>query len=119
MIETAADELSVVLEESGARTGIVRVTELSYTPGRPVRISVRRRGHRYDIDDMGTAVALAGHPPGWREAAERAVQGLGWNINRAGVVFMHAVEGRDIDALVQQTAEASAAVLEALLELAE
>lgn len=119
MIETAADELSVVLEEAGARTGILRVTELSYTPGRPVRISVRRRGHRYDIDDMGTAVALAGHPPGWREAAERTVQGLGWNLNRAGVVLMHAVEGRDIDALVQRTAEASAAVLEALLEIEE
>jgi ankyrin repeat protein len=117
MIETAADELSVVLEEAGARTGILRVTELSYMPGRPVRVSVRRRGHRYDIDDMGTAVALAGHPSGWREVGERAVQVLGWNINRAGVVFMHAVEGRDIDALVQRTAEASAAVLEALLEI--
>ena len=54
MIEVAADELSVVLEEAGARTGILRVTERSYLPGRPVRISVRRRGHRYDIDDMGS-----------------------------------------------------------------
>ena len=47
MIEVAADELSVVLEEAGARTGILRVTERSYLPGRPVRISVRRRGLRH------------------------------------------------------------------------
>jgi ankyrin repeat protein len=119
MIETAADELSVQLEEAGARAGIVRVTELSYMPGRPIRVSVRRRGHRYDIDDMGTAVAIAGRPPGWREAAERAVQAVGWNINRDGIVLMHAVEGRDIDALVLRTAEASAAVLEAILEIEE
>jgi hypothetical protein len=101
----------------GARTSFVRVTEPSYMPGRPVRISVRRREHRYDIDDMGTAVAIAGRSPGWLEAAERAVQAVGWNINRDGVVFMQAVEGRDIDALVQRTAEASVKVLEALLEL--
>jgi hypothetical protein len=78
---------------------------------------VRRRGVRYDIDDMGGAVAVAGRPPGWLEAAERAVEALGWNINRDGIVFMQAVEGRDIDALVRRTGEASAAVLEALLAL--
>jgi ankyrin repeat protein len=119
MIEIAAEELSISLEEAGALTGVLRVTELSYMPGRPVRISVRRRGHRYDIDDMGTAVAIAGRPLGWREAAERAVQKVGWNINRSGVVFIQAVEGRDIDVLVQRTAEASTAVLEALLDIDE
>jgi ankyrin repeat protein len=119
MIEVAADELSVQLEEAGTRNGILHVTELSYMAGRPVRVSVRRRGHRYDIDDMGTAVAIAGRPPGWRETAERAVRALDWNINREGVVFMQAVEGRDIDALVRRTAEASVAVLEALLETEE
>lgn len=119
MIEIAADELSVVLEEVGARTGVVRVTELSYMPGRPVRVSVRRRGHRYDIDDLGTAVAIAGRPTRWREAAQRVVQEVGWNINREGVVFMQAVEGRDIDDLVRRTAEASLAVLQALLDIAD
>lgn len=119
MIEVAADELSVQLEEAGTRNGILRVTDLYYMPGRPVRISVRRRGHRYDIDDTGTAAAIAGRPPGWRQAAERAVRSLDWNINRDGVVFMQAVEGRDIDALVRRTAEASIAVLEALLEIEE
>jgi ankyrin repeat protein len=117
MIEVAADELSVQLEEAGADTGVLRVTELTYMPGQPVRVSVRRRGHRYDIDDMGTAVAITGRPPGWRQAAERAVQAVGWNINRDGVVFMPAVEGRDIDGLVKRTAEASVAVLEAILEI--
>ncbi len=117
MIEVAADELSVLLEETAARTGLVHITNLSYSPGRPVRIRVRRRAHRYDIDDLGAAVALAGRPRGWRTVAERAVTALGWNINRDGVVLMTAVEGRDIDGLVQRTAEASVAVLEAILEL--
>jgi ribosomal protein L12E/L44/L45/RPP1/RPP2 len=45
------------------------------------------------------------------------VRSLGWNISRDGDVFVQAVEGRDIDDLVRRTGEASAAVLEALLEL--
>ena len=118
MIDVAADELSVQLQEAGERSGILRVTSLSYTPGHPVRIRVRRREHRYYVDDMGTAVAIAGRAPGWRAAGERAVKALDWNINREGVVFMQAAEGRDIDAVVQRTAEASVAVLESLLELA-
>jgi ankyrin repeat protein len=117
MIHAAADELSVQLEDAGSRTGILRVTNLSYMPGRPVRVRVRRRENRYDIDDMGTAVAIAGRPRGWREAAQRVITELDWNMNRDGVVLMYAVEGQDIDALVQRTAEASLAVLEALLEI--
>ena len=93
------------------------MTGLFYLAGRPVRISVRRREHRYDIDDTGAAVAIAGRPPGWREAAERVVNAVGWNVNRDGVVFVPAVEGRDIDALVQRTAEVSVAVLDAILEM--
>ena len=84
-----------------------------------LRAPVRRRGVRYDIDDMGRAVAFAGRPPGWLEATERVVEELGWNVNRAGVVFVQAVEGRDMDALVRRTGEASAAVLEALFALEE
>ncbi|MEA2250022.1 MAG: hypothetical protein QOG70_264 [Solirubrobacteraceae bacterium] len=117
MIEGAADEVAVLLEEAGERAGVLRATGLSYLPGRPIRISVRRRGTRYDIDDMGAAVAISGRPPGWLQAAERAVGALGWNISREGVVFMQAVEGRDIDALVRRTGEASAAVLDAVLAL--
>jgi hypothetical protein len=103
--------------ETTDRGGAVHETGLEYTPGRPVRVRVRRRGIRYDIDDMGAAVELAGRPAGWREAAERVVSERGWNVNRAGVVFVQAVEGRDIDALVARTGETSVAVLDALLEL--
>ena len=78
---------------------------------------MRHREHRFDIDDMGAAVAIAGRPPGWREAAARTVAAADWNMNRAGVVFMTAVEGRDIDALVRRTAEVSADVLDTLLDL--
>jgi ribosomal protein L12E/L44/L45/RPP1/RPP2 len=118
MIDVAADELAVELEEAGARSGILRVTDLNYIPRRPVRISVRRRANRYDIDDTGAAVAIAGRPAGWLETAKRTVAQYGWNINREGVVLMTAVEGRDIDDLVQRTAEVSVAVLGAILELA-
>src|SRR5918992_5326205 len=103
----------VTANEQDAST--VRETGDAYFPGRPVRVSVRRRGNRYDIDDMGAAVAIAGRPPGWLETAERVVAELGWNVNRAGVVNVGAVEGRDIDALVRRTGEASTAVLDALL----
>lgn len=119
MIRVAADELAVVLEDAAARSGIVRETGLSYGPGHPIRVSVRRRGVRYDINDMGGAVAMAGRPAGWLEAAERAVAELGWNVNRDGVVFVQGFEGRDIDALVRRTGEASLAVLEALFALEE
>ena len=101
------------------RSDVVRETGRSYLPGRPIRVRVRRRGIRYDIDDTGAAVAIAGRPAGWRDAAERVVAARGWNVNRDGVVFVQAVEGRDIDALVLRTAETSAAVLDALLELEE
>lgn len=101
------------------RSGEVRETELSYMPGRPVRISVRRRSHRYDIDDMGVAVELSGRPPGWRAAAERIVGEMDWNINRDGVVQMQTLEGRDVDWFVRRTGEVSLAVLQAILDVEE
>ena len=42
---------------------------------------------------------------------------LGLNVNRPGRVFVQVVEGRDLDRLVQQVAEASLAVYAQLLEL--
>jgi hypothetical protein len=105
--------------DRGERTETVRETGLSYAPGRPIRVRVRRRGVRYHIDDMGGAVAFAGRAPGWLEAAERVVEAMGWNVNRNGVVFVEAVEGRDIEALVHRTGEASLAVLDALFALEE
>jgi hypothetical protein len=117
MIEIASDEVAVLLEEAAERNGLVREVDLTYVPGRPVYVRVRRRGRRYDIDDLGGAVEIAGRLPGWLEAAERVVAERGWNVNRDGVVFVQAVEGRDIDGLVRRTGEASAAVLDALLAL--
>jgi hypothetical protein len=83
----------------------------------PVLVRVRCRGGRCEIDDRGWAVAAAGRPPGWRDAAERAVAELGWNVNRSGTVFVAAAADRDIDDLVRRTADAALAVRDTILAL--
>jgi hypothetical protein len=90
---------------------------LAYREGEPVRVRIRKRHRRYDIGDMAAAVELAGRPPGWLEAAERVVEEHWLNVNRRGVVFVPAVEGRDIEALALRVAECSLAVYEELIEL--
>jgi hypothetical protein len=101
-------------------SGEIRLdTGLSFDGRRSVEVNVRKRGRRYDIGDQGSAVSAAGTPPGWLEPAERIVAGVGLNVNRRGVVFVSAVEGRDIAALVMQVAETSLAVYSALLESQE
>ena len=90
---------------------------LTYVDGEPVRVSVRRRAHRVDIDDGGEGVERAGRPPGWHPVAEAVVERHNLNVNRRGVVFVPAVIGRDIDQLARRVAEASYAVHAALLEL--
>lgn len=97
----------------------VRNSALEYLPGRPVRVRVRVRGTRVDIDDMGGAIAVCGMPPGWRQAAEGAVAELGWNVRRNGVVFMQAPYGRRLSWIIDRTAEASAAVCDAVLQLGD
>jgi len=92
-------------------------TDRRYTPGRPVRVLIRKRGPRYDLDDRGEAVRLAGAPDGWLVAAQRAVEAESLNVNRRGVVFVPAVEGRDLVRLACRVADASLAVHAALLEL--
>jgi hypothetical protein len=94
-------------------------TGLAYAGEAPVLVFVRRRGRRFDIDDRGAAVERAGAPPGWLLVAEEAVARHALNVNRRGVVFVQVVEGRDLERLVQQVAEASLAVHSALLELEE
>src|SRR5262249_14086693 len=66
------EEIVTEFDKPGGRGRVVQVTDRSYMPGRPVRVRVRHRAPRYEIDDMGAAVAIAGRPPGWRQAAERA-----------------------------------------------
>ncbi len=92
-------------------------TRLEYRPGEPVSVFVRRRDRRYLILDDGTAVALAGKPPGWFAVAAATVAEFDLNVNRAGVVFVPAVEGgADRAWLARRVAEASAAVHSDLLE---
>lgn len=90
---------------------------LSYAAGDPVRIRVRRRGHRYDLSDDGAATSRADRPQGWLEVADRVVAVGGFNVNRRGVVFVPVVEGRDIAELAMRLAEASLDVYLALLDL--
>jgi hypothetical protein len=90
---------------------------LYYRAGAPVTVQVVSRGRRYDISDEGVAVELAGTPSGWLDTARRVVDRSFLNINRRGVVSVPAVEGRDIDGLVQRVAETSRSVYLALLDL--
>jgi hypothetical protein len=90
---------------------------LTYVDGEPVRVRVRRRDRRVDIDDRGEGVERAGRPPGWLPVAQDVVERLDLNVNRRGVVFVPVVVGRDIDSLARRIADASLAVHSALLEL--
>jgi hypothetical protein len=118
-----SDAQHVIAREQGQRTWseLVRATE----PGEAVlgdrdTVRVRKRGHRYVIDDDGAAVAKAGRPPGWLDVARQVVEAYDLNVNRRGVVFVPAVEGGvDLNWLVRRVAECSAAVYQELLELDE
>ena len=82
-------------------------------------IHVRKRGIRYDLDDAGEAVARArrlGAPHAWLELAERVVTVEGFNVNRRGVVFVPAVEGRDIAKLATRLGACAERVHAALLD---
>lgn len=87
---------------------------LAYGDGEPVVIRVRKRLHRYDLDDGRRAVAKAGKPPGWLELAQAAGEPM--NVGRSGAVFVPAFEWSDLSSLLVRLADASRAVHEALLE---
>jgi hypothetical protein len=116
------DELRQTLErasESWGDRGAIRLpTSLAYREGDPVVIEIRKRGHRYDLSDEGAAVQKAG-VRGWLPVAEALVAEEGFNVNRRGVVFVPAVEGRDLAALAARLAETSLAVFQELLEESE
>ena len=94
-------------------------TGLTYGDGTAVEILIRKRGRRYDLGDRGVATRKAGPPRRWLETAERVVAEEGFNVNRAGVVFAPAVEGRDLAALALRLADTCLAVHSELLELAD
>jgi hypothetical protein len=96
-------------------------TEIRYADGEPVEIRVRQRGRRIDVDDAGVTVRRAGRPRGWFETAQAVVAEpeFSFNVNRAGVVFVPLVEGRDVDEVATRLARACAALYGELLDLAD
>ena len=121
MAEVAADEVAVLLEEAAERAGR-RARDRAHLRARAARSgsASAARGTATTSTTSAGAVAVAGPPAGLARGgrARRRRRSAGTS-SRDGVVFVQAVEGRDIDALVRRTGEASAAVLEALFALAE
>jgi hypothetical protein len=113
------DGLRTALETASAswgERGAIRLpTGLTYREGDPVVIEIRKRGRRYELSDEGAAVRKAG-VRGWLPVAEALVAEEGFNVNRRGVVFVPAVEGRDLAALAARLATTSLAVYQELLE---
>jgi hypothetical protein len=88
---------------------------------RAFAVFVRKRGHRYDLDDAGEAVASArslGATGDWLRVAEDVVVEEGFNVNRRGAIFVPAVEGRDLASLAVRLGACAEAVQAALLETA-
>ncbi len=112
-IRARLDETQSALRDG---TDVVIDGGLEYAQHDPVRVWIRKRGRRFDLADDATAVARAGRPTGWLKVSDRVVAEQGFNINRRGVIFVPAVEGRDIAALVCRLAEISRSVYLTLLE---
>jgi hypothetical protein len=104
--------------ELEARVETLVDTGLEYAPGDPVRVKVVKRGRNYTITDDGAAVARAGKPSGWRDAALRGLREDPLNVSRSGAVFVPAIGERiPIESLVQRVANLSLAVYQEILEL--
>ena len=116
------ERVRVALEAARAtwgENGEVRLdTGLTYGDGEPVRVLVRKRGRRYDLSDEGRAVRKSGATGRrWLEIAERVADAEALNVNRRGVVFVPAVEGRDLATLAVRVAETSLALYGELLDV--
>jgi hypothetical protein len=111
--------LDAARDSSGESGETVLETGIEYATGEPVQVFVRWRGYRWNFSDSGRAVQLAGKPRGWLAATERVVAEEGMNVNRAGVVFVPAVEQscRDLAKLALRLGDVSHAVFAELLEL--
>jgi hypothetical protein len=93
-------------------------TGLEYRRGDPVRIRTVHRDRRTSVTDDGAAIARAGHPPGWREAAARTARELVVNVSRHGVVSLPVVRaGPPEHEVVRRIAEASLRLYQDLLDL--
>lgn len=93
-------------------------TGLEYRPGDPVRVRTVHRGHRTSVSDDGAAVARAGRPAAWRDAAARTAEELVVNISRQGVVSLPVVRAGPSEAeVIRRIAEASLRFYEELLDL--
>jgi hypothetical protein len=125
-----ADAQHVVAREQGHRTwaDLKREEEtradwevdtgLVYGAGEPVRVHVKRRLHRYLLDDRGAAARIAGRPLGWQEVAHEVVVGRFWlNVDRRGKVFVPAVAPASLEEITTRVGEASVALYAALLDL--
>jgi hypothetical protein len=120
-----SDAQHVIAVENGYRTWAelkgsateARVTAHEYLPGDPVALRITRRRLVY-VSDNGGAVARAGKPPGWKEAADRLADELVVKVSRSGVVSLPVSRGGPgFDAIVDRIARASVALFEELLEL--
>ncbi len=100
---------------SRERGEVVLETALSYTSDQPVRVRVSKSDDRYSVDDDAEAVRLAGEPDGWRETAEGLMKAHGMSVDERGAVFIPAVVGRDLRALVLSLADTSLALYSALM----
>jgi hypothetical protein len=114
-ILSGAAPLMVDVRQTGASPAVLD-SGLSYVPGHPVRIHVRKRGNRYDVTDDAAAVHLAGRTEGWLTTASDTVAEMGMNVNRRGIVFVTGFERRDLTDLSIRLAECSRSVYMSLLE---
>lgn len=119
-LEAVRKALDAARESWGETGETILDTCLEYATREPVQVAVRKRGHRWTFGDAGRAVRLAGRPEGWLAAAEQVVAREGMNVNRAGVVFVPAVEGScgDLALLALRLGESSQAVFAELIDLA-
>jgi hypothetical protein len=111
--------LDAARREWSERGEVVLDGGVVYVEGDPVKVRVRKRSHRYTIDDLGGAIGRAGQPTGWLDVARRVAEDEhGLNITRHGVVVVVAVEGgADLVTLALRIADASVAVYQEVLEL--
>jgi hydrogenase maturation factor len=80
-------------------------------------VVVKRRERRVAVTDEGSAVALAGAPPGWRKVARRIELDYVVNVTRNGTVWLP-VQGRfNVEEIEERIARASLALYQDLLEL--